>query len=122
MAQLSFDGVQPVNFYDKEAGHHRACQPKLTQPLKMRLAGTSFDTEAQSEEAYEILADCFPDDREFVLNFIKNEMLGNDAATLKNYLLNGAEGIKAQQSAYDAVGAAISEIVHDKLKEIDGKA
>lgn len=117
MAQLTFDGIQPVAFYDKKAGDYRQCQPKLTQPLKMRLATLKFDTEADSAESYEILADCFPNDREFVLDFIKNEMLAHDPATLRNYLLNGTEGLKAQQSAYDAIGDAMSDIVKDKLNE-----
>ncbi len=117
MAQLSFDGIQPVNFYDKKAGQYRACQPKLTQPLKMRLATIKFDTEADTAEAYEVLADCFPGERDFVLDFIKNEMLAHDPATLRNYLLNGSEGIKAQQSAYDAIGEAIGDIAREKLNE-----
>lgn len=121
MAQLNFDGIQPVGFYDKTAKTHRQCTPRLTQGLRLRLEQISFDTEANAQDAYEILADCFPDDRDFVLDFIKNEMMPRDPQTLRNYLLNGTEGLKAEQSAYDAVGDAIKDKVKEALSDIEVK-
>lgn len=121
MAQLNFDGIQPVGFYDKTTKTHRQCTPRLTQGLRLRLEQISFDTEANAQDAYEILADCFPDDRDFVLDFIKNEMMPRDPQTLRNYLLNGTEGLKAEQSAYDAVGDAIKDKVKEALSDIEVK-
>ena len=95
--------------------------PRLTQGLRLRLEQISFDTEANAQDAYEILADCFPDDHDFVLDFIKNEMMPRDPQTLRNYLLNGTEGLKAEQSAYDAVGDAIKDKVKEALSDIEVK-
>lgn len=121
MAQLNFDGIQPVGFYDKTTKTHRQCTPRLTQGLRLRLGQINFDTEANAQDAYEILADCFPDDHDFVLDFIKNEMMPRDPQTLRNYLLNGTEGLKAEQSAYDAVGDAIKDKVREALSDIEVK-
>lgn len=119
MAQLNFDGIQPVGFYDKTTKTHRQCTPRLTQGLRLRLEQISFDTEANAQDAYEILADCFPDDRDFVLDFIKNEMMPRDPQTLRNYLLNGTDGIKMERDAYDAVGEAIKDKVKEALSDIE---
>ena len=56
-----------------------------------------------------------------VLDFIKNEMMPRDPQTLRNYLLNGTEGLKAEQSAYDAVGDAIKDKVKEALSDIEVK-
>ena len=119
MAQLNFDGVQPVGFYDKTTKQHRQCVPHITQGQRLRLQQIKFDTELDAQEAYEVLADCFPDDHDFVLDFIKNEMMPRDPQTLRNYLLNGAEGLKAEQGAYDAVGEAIKDKVKEALSDIE---
>lgn len=121
MAQLNFDGIQPVGFYDKTTKTHRQCYPKITQGLRLRLETAKFDTEQNTADAYEILADCFPDDRDFVLDFIKNEMMPRDPQTLRNYLLNGAEGLKAEQGAYDAIGDAIKDKVKEALDDAEVK-
>lgn len=88
MAQLSFDGIQPVGFGGKD------CTPKLNTELRLRLQGVKFDTDADSEEADKILADCFPDDEKYVEKFLKEQMTPFEKQQLRAYLVSGPSIIR----------------------------
>lgn len=96
MAQLKFSGIQPVSF------DNRDCTPKLDNGKLLRLARLKFDTEANIAEADKVLASCFPDDEEYVLDFLTNKMLATDKRILQSYLTNGEKAIAMLDRSIDA--------------------
>ena len=82
MAQLKFSGIQPVEF------NGRDCTPKLDTGKRLRLARLKFD-EASIDETDRVLASCFPDDEEYVAEFLRSKMTPADKHILQAYLLNG---------------------------------
>lgn len=89
MAQLKFDGIQPVSFNDHD------CMPKLDTSKRLRLERIKFDTEANIAEADKLLASCFPDDEEYVLDFLSNKLTVADRQLLRSYLLQGEKALRA---------------------------
>lgn len=87
MAQLKFAGIQPVSFNDHD------CMPKLDTSKRLRLERIKFTTDAESAKADEVLASCFPDDEEYVLDFLSNKMTTADKQILRSYLLQGEKAI-----------------------------
>lgn len=87
MAQLKFAGIQPVSFNDRD------CMPKLDTSKRLRLERIKFTTDAESAEADKVLASCFPDDEDFVLDFLSNKMTTADKQILRSYLLQGEKAI-----------------------------
>lgn len=92
MAQLSFEGYQPVRFGGRD------CTPKINQELRLRLARLQFNTQADIDNADDILSDCFPDDKEYVKEFMDN-LAPFDKQQLQAYLVGGASGIKLIRDA-----------------------
>lgn len=88
MAQLSFDGIQPVGFGGKE------CTPKINTELRLRLRGLKFETDADTEQANKVLAECFPDDEKYVAEFLKDQMAPFEKQQLQAYLIAGPSGIR----------------------------
>lgn len=88
MAQLSFDGIQPVRFGGKD------CTPKIDAELRLRIRGIKIDTEANLNDACEKLALAFPDDRAYVEKFLKEQMTPNEIARLQTYLFGGASAVR----------------------------
>ncbi len=97
MAQLKFSGIQPVSF------DNRDCMPALDNSKILRLGRLKFDTEANIEEADKILASCFPDDEDFVYEFLSTKMLATDKRILQSYLLNGEKSIAMLDRSIDAL-------------------
>lgn len=96
MAQLKFSGIQPVEF------NGRDCTPALDTGKRLRLARLKFD-EANIDEADRILASCFPDDEEYVKNFLATKMTPADKHILQAYLLNGEKAIAMLDRTSDAM-------------------
>lgn len=92
MAQLSFEGYQPVAFGGRE------CTPKINQELRLRLARLQFNTQADIDKADEILAECFPNDEEYVKKFMDN-LAPFDKQQLQAYLVGGASGMRLIKEA-----------------------
>lgn len=76
---LSFNGLEPVAFGGKE------CTPKINTEVRLRLSQIKeYDANAD-----EVLASAFPDDEEYVLEFLKKKMTTFDKQTLHVYLIGG---------------------------------
>lgn len=88
MAQLSFDGVQPVRFGGRD------CIPSTDAELRLRIQALKFDTDANQAHANEILAKAFPEDEEYVKKFLDKQMTTFEKQQLQAYLLAGAAGIR----------------------------
>ncbi len=96
MAQLKFSGIQPVEF------NGRDCTPQLDTGKRLRLSRIRFETEADIEDADKLLASCFPDDQDYVLDFLGTKMLPTDKRILAAYLLNGEKAIAMLDRTSDA--------------------
>ena len=88
MAQLSFDGIQPVTFGGRD------CTPSLDAELRLRIRNLKFDTGADEAQADEILAQAFPKDEGYVKEFLANQMTPFEKQQLQAYLIAGAGGIR----------------------------
>jgi len=87
MAYLNLNAIEPVNFGGKE------CMPKIDTETKMRLSQIkNYDAKAQ-----EVLASAFPDDEEYVKEFL-SRMATVDMQTLHAYLLGGPTMVEAIQN------------------------
>lgn len=111
MAQLSFTGVQPVAFNGKD------CTPEINTGTRLRLGRLQFETEAQIENANKVLASCFPNDEDYVLEFLETKMLPNDKKILQAYLLNGEKAIAMLERTSDAYADKMIEKVLDTLEK-----
>lgn len=92
---LKIAGIEPVEFGSK------SCKPHLDADKRLRLSQLKFDTDTNRARANEVIASCFPDDEEFVLDFLKNEISENDRQLLALYLRGGQTAIDAYQRAYE---------------------
>lgn len=109
MAQLKFSGIQPVEF------NGRDCTPKLDTGKRLRLERLKFD-EANMDETDRVLASCFPDDEEYVAQFLRDKMTPADKHILQAYLLNGEKAI----AMLDRTSDVMAEKALDKMtKELD---
>lgn len=88
MAQLSFDGIQPVTFGGRD------CTPSLDAELRLRIRNLKFDTGADEAHADEILAQAFPKDEDYVKEFLAKQMTPFEKQQLQAYLFAGAGGIR----------------------------
>ena len=103
MAQLSFDGIQPVRFGGKE------CAPKVNVEQRLRLQQLKFATEADTETADKLLAECFPNDTEYVKQFLQEQMTPFEKQQLRAYLVAGAGGIRVlDETISNAVNKAMA--------------
>lgn len=81
---LSFNGLQPVDFGG------RNCEPKINAELQLRLGNIrNFN-----EEADDVLASAFPNDYDYVRDFLRNRMTTIEKETLQVYLIGGDTGLK----------------------------
>mgnify|MGYP006908796181 CR=1 FL=1 len=88
MAQLSFDGIQPVRFGGRD------CTPSVDAELRLRIQSLKFGTDADEAHADETLAKAFPEDEEYIREFLGNQMTPFEKQQLQAYLLAGAAGIR----------------------------
>lgn len=87
MAYLNLNAIEPVDFGGRE------CTPKIDTETKMRLSLI----EKYDEEAQAVLASTFPDDEEYVKEFL-SRMATVDMQTLHAYLLGGQTMVEAVQN------------------------
>lgn len=93
MAQLSFSGLQPVSFAGKE------CKPKLDAEIRLRIQTLKVEKNGDLKRASEVLSEAFPDDKEYVKDFIQNQMSVYEVSELQVYLAHGAKACKEMNDA-----------------------
>lgn len=76
---LSFNGLEPVRFGDKD------CTPKITTEIKLRLE----QIKEYNDSADEVLASAFPEDEMYVKDFLRTKMTAMDKERLHAYLYGG---------------------------------
>lgn len=108
MAQLSFDGIQPVAFGGKD------CMPKVNVEQRLRLRELKFDTEADAERSDKIMAECFPEDTSYVSDFLKEQMTPFEKQQLRAYLIGGAGSVRVLD---EAINGAISKAMKEAGNE-----
>lgn len=87
MAYLNLNAIEPVNFGGRE------CTPKIDTETKMRLSLIKeYDEKAQAT-----LASVFPDDEEYVKEFL-SRMATVDMQVLHAYLIGGPTMVEAIQN------------------------
>lgn len=93
MAQLSFDGIQPVRFGGRD------CNPSTDAELRLRIQSLKFDTDADQAHANEILAKAFPEDEDYVHKFLDKQMTTFEKRQLQAYLIAGPGGTRVINNA-----------------------
>ena len=93
MAQLTFDGIQPVRFGGRD------CTPSTDAELRLRIQALKFDTDADQAHANEILAKAFPEDEDYVHKFLDKQMTTFEKRQLQAYLIAGPGGTRAIDNA-----------------------
>ena len=100
--KLEFSGLQPVSF----AGKDCVCvKPNAEQ--RLRLTHIKFDTDADEKKSAQVLASCFPEDAEFVEQFLLSKATPIEMSKLANYLMAGAEGIGLTEKAINEKLASV---------------
>ena len=108
MAQLRFDGLQPVGFGGRD------CTPKVNAEQRLRLQGLKFATDADLEKADKIMAGCFPEDSDYVAGFLAEQMTPFEKQQLRTYLIAGAGGIRMlDETVTNAVNEAMKGAVNE---------
>lgn len=92
MAYLNLNAIEPVSFGGKE------CTPKINTETKMRLSAIK----TYDEKALAVLASAFPEDEEYVKEFL-GRMATMDVETLHAYLLGGPTMVEKIRSRVDSV-------------------
>lgn len=103
MAQLKFSGIQAVEFDGRD------CMPTIDTGKRLRLSNVKFTTDAEIEKANQVLASCFPDDEEYVLDFLTHKMTPSDKRILQTYLLQGEKAIAMLDRSVDTFAEKIAE-------------
>lgn len=110
---LKFAGIEPVEFGGK------ICIPKIDADKRLRLSQLKFGTEAENAKANKVIASCFPDDEEFVEDFLTNQIGDSDRQVLALYLRGGQRALDAYN---DAVNRLMAEALADaKEKQKNGE-
>lgn len=99
MAYLSLSTLEPVDFGGKE------CAPSLDAETKLRLS----QIQKYDGKAIEALASAFPDDEEYVKEFLGN-MATIDIQILHAYLLGG-------QTMVESIRGQLSNVMDSVAKE-----
>lgn len=86
MAQLSFDGLQPVGFGGRE------CKPRIDAELRLRIQ--NIKQGADEAQINNLLAKAFPEDEDYVREFLDKQMTPFEKQQLQAYLIAGAGGIR----------------------------
>lgn len=106
MAQLSFDGIQPVRFGGKD------CTPNINTEQRLRLQGVKLDTEANVIEADKIMSECFPGNEKYVFDFLQEKMTPFEKQQLRAYLVAGAGGVRI-------IDESINKAMNEAMKEVE---
>lgn len=89
---LELETIQPVRIDGKK------CTPKVDPEQKLRLSQVRTETKDDRERSYDIIAGCFPDDKEYVLSKLPG-LSELDISMLVTYLAQGETGVKTAAEA-----------------------
>ncbi len=107
--------MAPVDFEDFTA------MPQVNQELRLRLQNLKFQTEAQLDQAKDVLSSAFPEEKAQVRKFLDDNFVG--AITLQElqaYLLGGeASLVEYRERVTRAMDKAIEKSM-EEVNEIDG--
>lgn len=98
MAYLKLNTLEPVDFGGRE------CAPQINAEVKLRLSRIK----KYDEEALSVIAEAFPDDEEYVRNFL-DKMVTMDVQTLHAYLLGGQTMVETLTEQMNNALSSITE-------------
>lgn len=108
---LKFAGIEPVEFGT------RSCTPRIDADKRLRLSQLKFNTQTEITKANGVIASCFPDDEEFVADFLNNQIGDTDRQVLALYLRGGQAALDAYQKAIDEMMAeALAKAKQEQAK------
>lgn len=105
MAQLNFQGLAPVTFGGRD------CKPKMDAEMRLRVQNLKM---TNVEKVADVFAECFPDDEDYVRDFVKEQMSSFEHRELQLYLTQGAQAAKEIR---DAIRDSIKESMSKKVNE-----
>lgn len=106
---LSFKKVKPVDFEDFTA------LPQVNTEIRLRLQNLKFQTEPQLEQAKDVLASAFGEEKARVRQFMDdNYMSPIGLQELQAYLLGGEQGLEQYR---ERVNMAMDKAVDKVMKE-----
>lgn len=92
---LKIAGIEPVEFGE------RKCKPQMDADKRLRLSQLNYKTKNDIAKAVEEIAKCFPDDEEFVQEFLTNNAGTQDIQLVALYLRAGEQALNTYQQAFD---------------------
>lgn len=103
---LTFNNLEAVQFGDK------VCQPKVNGELrrKLELELVSGGDKDADEQALDTIAQCFPENEEYVRAFLRDSMSTTNIKTLHVYLIDGDAGLARLEKAMEATAKAKAEV------------
>ena len=107
---LKIAGIEPV-----ELGE-RKCTPKLDADKRLRLGLLKFDTQEQINKAIEVIASCFPEDGEFVADFLETNADTNAIMLVSLYLRGGQKALDIYEQSYNKL---VEEATEKAVKEAE---
>lgn len=109
---LKIQGIEPV-----ELGE-RKCKPQMDADKRLRLSQLKFKTKQDLTKAAEVIASCFPSDKEYAEEFLKNYAGPTDMQLVALYLQGGQKALDIYQSTYDRLmDEAIQKATEKKEQE-----
>lgn len=106
-------GIEPVELGDKQ------CKPRLDADKRLRLSEIKFSTQVEKRKAIQVIASCFPEDEEFVTEFLTEEAGDQDLQLLALYLRGGQNALNAYQQAYDKLMADVVAKAQEEANAIN---
>lgn len=105
---LKIAGIEPVELGD------RKCIPKMDADKRLRLGALKFDTQEQINKAITVIASCFPNDEEFVEEFLEANADTTAIMLVSLYLRGGQKALDVFEQSYDKLIAEATEKVTAK--------
>lgn len=100
---LKIAGIEPVEFGE------RKCKPQMDADKRLRLRQLSYKTKNDLTKAAEVIARCFPEDEDFVRDFLENNAGVQDFQLVALYLSGGQQALDTYHAAYDKLIAEAVE-------------
>lgn len=108
---LKIAGIEPV-----ELGE-RKCMPRMDADKRLRLSQLKFKTKQDLTKSAEVIASCFPSDKDYAEEFLKNYAGPTDMQLVALYLQGGQKALDIYQSTYDRLMNEAIEKAQAKTEE-----
>lgn len=105
---LKIAGIEPVELGDSK------CIPKMDADKRLRLGALKFDTQEQINKAITVIASCFPNDEEFVKEFLEANADTTAMMLVALYLRGGQKALDIYEQSYEKLIAEATEKVTAK--------